>query len=99
MNSSLTDKLPVRSDELIAAIRSAARQEQFLEVVSPEEARIRFEKNLNLNRLGKEHVAIASALGRVLASDIAAPVDAPPFDRSAVTGLRYGQPIPLASAT
>ncbi len=87
MNSSLTDKLPVRSDELIAAIRSAARQEQFLEVVSPEEARIRFEKNLNLNRLGKEHVAIASALGRVLASDIAAPVDAPPFDRSAVDGF------------
>jgi putative molybdopterin biosynthesis protein len=87
MSSDRTGKLPVRPEELLAAIRSAARQEQFLEVVSPEEARNRFESRITLRPLGTEKVPLARALGRVLAADLAAPVDAPPFDRSNVDGF------------
>ncbi|MDP2412134.1 MAG: molybdopterin biosynthesis protein [Pseudolabrys sp.] len=73
--------------ELIARIRAAARQEQFLDVVSAEEARLRFEKHLNLSPLGPETVSLGDALGRVLAHDVEAAVDAPPFDRSNVDGF------------
>jgi putative molybdopterin biosynthesis protein len=72
---------------LIARVRAAARQEQFLEVVSADEARTRFEKHLDLSPLGAETVALAQALTRVLAHDVIAPVDAPPFDRSNVDGF------------
>lgn len=37
--------------------------------------------------LGAEEVALEALLGRVLARDIAAPVDAPPFDRAVVDGF------------
>jgi putative molybdopterin biosynthesis protein len=73
--------------KLLEAVRAAARQEQFLEVVSPEEARARFERHLDLAPLGAVSVPLAGALGLVLATDIAAPVDAPPFDRSNVDGF------------
>ena len=53
--------------ELLAAVRAAARQEQFLEVVSAEEARKRFEAHLDLAPLPAERVTLADALGRVLA--------------------------------
>jgi putative molybdopterin biosynthesis protein len=75
------------SRALLDAVRDAARQEQFLEVVSAEVARERFERYLDLSPLPAESVALADALGRVLAHDIAAPVDAPPFDRSGVDGF------------
>ncbi len=74
-------------DELLARVRAAARQEQFLEVLSAEEARARFERHLDLTPLAPETVPLAGALGRVLASDIVAAVDAPPFDRSNVDGF------------
>ena len=73
--------------DLLAAIRRAARQEQFLEVVSAEEARARFVRHLDLSPLPSETVALAAALGRVLARDIAAPIDVPPFDRANVDGF------------
>ncbi|MCZ7658101.1 MAG: molybdopterin biosynthesis protein [Xanthobacteraceae bacterium] len=69
------------------AVRQAARQEQFLEVVSAEEARARFARHLDLAPLPAEDVALADALGRVLAADMVAQVDAPPFDRSGVDGF------------
>ncbi|HTK12276.1 MAG TPA: molybdopterin biosynthesis protein [Xanthobacteraceae bacterium] len=69
------------------AVRAAARQEQFLAVVSAEEATARFHAHLDLTPRGYESVPLAQALGRVLAHDIAAPVDAPPFDRSGVDGF------------
>jgi putative molybdopterin biosynthesis protein len=72
---------------LLDAVRAAARQEQFLEVVSAEDAKTRFEKHLDLSPLGAEHVLLADALGRVLAHDIAAPIDVPPFDRANVDGF------------
>jgi putative molybdopterin biosynthesis protein len=73
--------------DLIARVRAAARQEQFLEVVSAEEARARFERHLDLTPLAGEDVALADSLGRVLADDVVAAVDAPPFDRSNVDGF------------
>ncbi|MBI1202395.1 MAG: molybdopterin biosynthesis protein [Rhodopseudomonas sp.] len=72
---------------LIARVRAAARQEQFLDVVSAEVARARFEGHLDLKPLLAETVALADALTRVLAHDIIAEVDAPPFDRSNVDGF------------
>jgi putative molybdopterin biosynthesis protein len=73
--------------DLVAAIRRAAAQEQFLEVVSAEEATARFERHLDLSPLSPETLPLAAALGRVLAHDVTAPVDAPPFDRSGVDGF------------
>ncbi|MGB8743799.1 MAG: molybdopterin biosynthesis protein [Xanthobacteraceae bacterium] len=71
----------------MASVRRAARQEQFLEVVSPDEARRRFAAHIDLSPLAAESLSLAAALGRVLAADVIAPVDAPPFDRSSVDGF------------
>jgi putative molybdopterin biosynthesis protein len=73
--------------ELLARVRAAARQEQFLEVVSPEEARARFSRRIDLSPLAAESVRLVDALGRVLAHDVVALADAPPFDRSNVDGF------------
>ena len=75
------------ASELLAAVRAAARQEQFLEVIAPEEARARFERHLDLSPLPAETVNLADALGRVLAGDVVSPIDVPPFDRSGVDGF------------
>ncbi|MET0868193.1 MAG: molybdopterin biosynthesis protein [Pseudorhodoplanes sp.] len=80
-------RLPNPETVLIDAVRKAARQEQFLEVVSAEEAKRRFETNLDFQPRGIESVSLAEALGRVLNADVAAPVDVPPFDRSGVDGF------------
>ena len=82
-----TRKAKPIEDDLIARVRAAARQEQFLDVVSAEEARARFEKHLDLSPIGEETVLLAASLGRVLAHDVVAAVDAPPFDRSNVDGF------------
>jgi putative molybdopterin biosynthesis protein len=68
-------------------VRQAARQEQFLEVVPAEEARRRFEDAIDRSPLPAETVALAGALDRVLAADVAAPTDVPAFDRSGVDGF------------
>jgi putative molybdopterin biosynthesis protein len=78
---------PDANAELLARVRAAARQEQFLEVVSADEARARFERHLDLSPLTAESVPLADALTRVLAHDVMAAVDAPPFDRSNVDGF------------
>ncbi len=87
MSSDRTNRPTPPSDRLLAQIRAAGRQEQFLEVVAPEEARLRFERHLELKPLGSERIMLAQSLGRVLAHDIAAPIDTPPFDRSNVDGF------------
>jgi putative molybdopterin biosynthesis protein len=84
-NTSAPPPADVRS--LFDAIRQAARQEQFLEVVSADEARRRFAAHVDLSPLGAETVALAAALSRVIAADVVAPVDAPPFDRANVDGF------------
>jgi putative molybdopterin biosynthesis protein len=78
---------PSEAPDLFAAIRQAARQEQFLEVVSAEEARARFARHVDLTPLPGETVALAAALTRVLAHDVVAPIDVPSFDRSNVDGF------------
>jgi putative molybdopterin biosynthesis protein len=63
------------------------RQEQFLTVLSRDEARQRFLDALRPQAVGSEHVQLHQALGRVLADDLTSPVDVPPFDRSSVDGF------------
>jgi putative molybdopterin biosynthesis protein len=72
---------------LLDAVRQAARQEQFLEVVSAEEARARFARHIDSTPMPGETVTLGAALGRVHAADVVAAVDAPPFDRSNVDGF------------
>jgi putative molybdopterin biosynthesis protein len=72
---------------VLDAVRRAARQEQFLEVVSAAEARHRFDARVDRSRCGSETLPLAAALSRVIASDVIAPVDAPPFDRANVDGF------------
>ncbi len=72
---------------ILDAVRRAARQEQFLEVVSAQEARRRFEACIDRSPLSAETVLLSAALSRVLAGDVIAPVDAPPFDRANVDGF------------
>ncbi|MGA8079301.1 MAG: molybdopterin biosynthesis protein [Xanthobacteraceae bacterium] len=76
-----------RGAAIVDAVRRAARQEQFLEVVSAAEARRRFEACVDHAPLGAQSRPLASAHARVLAADVIAPVDAPPFDRSNVDGF------------
>lgn len=70
-----------------AEFGAALAQEQFLTVLSREEAMRRFDEALGLASLGEEAIALEAALGRVVARDIAAAFDVPPFDRSVVDGF------------
>ena len=70
-----------------AAVRTAARQQQFLDVIDRDEATRRFQKHLRLESLGCETVPLVAALGRVLAVDVVADVDVPGFDRSNMDGF------------
>ena len=72
---------------ILDAVRRAARQEQFLEVVSAAEAHRRFEACIDRSPLAGETMPLAATLSRVLAADVIAPVDAPPFDRANVDGF------------
>jgi putative molybdopterin biosynthesis protein len=86
----MNDDRQLHVESLSDAVRRAARQEQFLEVVSAEEARARFERHLDLTPLPAISVTLADALGRVLAADVSAPTDVPPFDRANVDGFAVG---------
>ncbi|MBL8569467.1 MAG: molybdopterin biosynthesis protein [Phreatobacter sp.] len=66
---------------------AAVVQDQFLKVLSREEAVARFRAALRLQPLGAETVGLDRLAGRTLAATLAAPVDAPPFDRSVVDGF------------
>ncbi|MCE9634476.1 MAG: molybdopterin biosynthesis protein [Planctomycetes bacterium] len=63
------------------------RQEQFLDVVDERTARSRFEAACIHVVPRVESVALAAALGRVLAADVRSGVDVPAFDRSDVDGF------------
>ncbi|MGL9621438.1 molybdopterin biosynthesis protein [Bradyrhizobium sp. U531] len=67
--------------------RSALEQEQFLKILSREEALARFEAALFPRSTPSEMRKLADALGAALAEDITAPIDVPPFDRSNVDGF------------
>src|SRR6516164_52095 len=74
-------------NDIPTALRSLARQEQFLEVVDRDEATARFQQHLKLRPLGAETIPLSEALGRILASAVIADVDVPGFDRSSVDGF------------
>ncbi|EHK56539.1 molybdopterin biosynthesis protein [Allomesorhizobium alhagi] len=62
-------------------------QEQFLTVLSRDEALARFEAALFPRAVPTEERMLADALGLALADDVKAPIDVPPFDRSNVDGF------------
>jgi putative molybdopterin biosynthesis protein len=66
---------------------SAARQDQFLEVIDRDEAERRFRAHLDLAPLGSDLIALDEALDRVLADDVVANIDVPGFDRANVDGF------------
>ena len=68
-------------------LAQAARQQQFLDVVSREAAIARFRTAVPHVTLGPETIPLDEALGRVLARDVASPIDVPPFDRALVDGF------------
>jgi putative molybdopterin biosynthesis protein len=63
------------------------KQDQFLQVIDRDEAERRFRAALDLRPLDAVEIALAEALGRVLAADVVAPLDVPGFDRSNVDGF------------
>lgn len=67
--------------------RSALEQDQFLTILSREEALARFEAALFPRALPTDTRQLADARGAVLADDVTAPIDVPPFDRSNVDGF------------
>lgn len=75
------------NEAFLDRLARAARQEQFLTVVSREKALERFRAAVPHAPLGSETVALGEAVGRVLAADIASPIDVPPFDRALVDGF------------
>jgi putative molybdopterin biosynthesis protein len=85
---------------------AAYAQEQFLTILSRDDSARRFEEALRPAPTREEVVDLAGSLGRVLARDLASPIDVPPFDRSGVDGFAVrsadlaasspGQPVPLS---
>ncbi|MGO4716862.1 molybdopterin biosynthesis protein [Bradyrhizobium sp. 2TAF24] len=65
----------------------ARDQDQFLTVLSREDALARFEAALFPRPLPRETRPLAAALGLPLAADVVAPRDVPPFDRANVDGF------------
>ncbi len=63
------------------------KQEQFLHVVTKEEAEAIFHQHIGLAPLGEEGIPLEHCLGRVLSRDIVAGVDVPYFNRSNVDGF------------
>jgi molybdenum cofactor synthesis domain-containing protein len=62
-------------------------QEQFLTILSRENALARFEAELFPRAVASERRPLADALGQALADDVVSPIDVPPFDRSNVDGF------------
>jgi molybdenum cofactor synthesis domain-containing protein len=67
--------------------REGVDQDQFLTILSREDASARFEAALFPRAIPSERRPLAEALGCALAGDIVAPIDVPPFDRSNVDGF------------
>lgn len=67
--------------------RDAVSQKQFLEVISRDEATLRFREHLDTRPQNSETVALPESLGRVLAIDVISEIDVPAFDRANVDGF------------
>jgi putative molybdopterin biosynthesis protein len=75
------------TNTLLPKSRDGLDQDQFLTILSREDALARFEAALFPRDVPSEQRTLADALGRALALDIMAPGDVPPFDRSNVDGF------------
>jgi molybdenum cofactor synthesis domain-containing protein len=73
-------------------------QDQFLTILTREDALQRFEAALFPRAVATERLKLCDALRRALAEDIVAPIDVPPFDRSNVDGFAV-RSADLASAS
>jgi molybdenum cofactor synthesis domain-containing protein len=62
-------------------------QDQFLTILSREDALARFEAELFPRSIASKRQTLADALGQALVDDVASPIDVPPFDRSNVDGF------------
>ena len=67
--------------------RNSIDQDQFLTILSREEALKRFESALFPRELSIEQRKLAEAASCTLARDVVSPIDVPPFDRSNVDGF------------
>src|ERR1700757_161406 len=67
--------------------RDSVDQDQFLTILSREDALARFEAALFPRETEGKARKLADALGSALSEDVVAPVDVPPFDRSNVDGF------------
>jgi putative molybdopterin biosynthesis protein len=67
--------------------RESVEQDQFLTILSREDALARFQAALFPRVVPKEVRRLADAPGHALADDILAPIDVPPFDRANVDGF------------
>jgi len=67
--------------------RDGLDQDQFLTILSREEAIARFDAALFPMPVPSAQRPLSDALGYVLAEDVVAPIDVPPFDRSNVDGF------------
>ncbi|HTJ03163.1 MAG TPA: molybdopterin biosynthesis protein [Methylovirgula sp.] len=68
-------------------MNTPATQDQFLTVLSRDEAMRRFQSALPMRPVGTETVPLAASLGRILAQTLRSPIDVPPFDRATVDGF------------
>ena len=73
-------------------------QDQFLTILSREDAQAQFEAALFPRASPSEPRKLADALGSALSEDVTAPIDVPPFDRSNVDGFAV-RSADLASAS
>jgi putative molybdopterin biosynthesis protein len=71
----------------VAKFRDSVDQDQFLTILSREDAIARFEAALFPRDIPSERKVLADALGYALSADLVAPIDVPPFDRSNVDGF------------
>lgn len=76
----------------------SVEQDQFLTILSREDALERFEAALFPRPLPAQQRRLGDALGCALVGDVVAPIDVPPFDRSNVDGFAV-RSADLASAT
>src|SRR6201993_168531 len=67
--------------------RDSVDQDQFLTILSREDALARFEAALFPRETEGKARKLADALGSALSEDVVAPIDVPPFDRSNVDGF------------
>jgi putative molybdopterin biosynthesis protein len=62
-------------------------QDQFLTILSREDALARFEAELFPRSIASKRQPLADAIGQALANDVVSAIDVPPFDRSNVDGF------------